>query len=75
MELIPSWKQAHLLSSVQLGTAAVVLSAADQWIPAVSAFLPPWLSGLVMAASVIARLVYQPKVAEKVQAAGDRAIK
>lgn len=68
MALIQGWKQAHLMSSVQLGAVAVVVQAADQWVPPVAAFLPPWLSGLLMAASVIARLVYQPKLAEKVEA-------
>ena len=68
VELIKGWEQAYKLSSVQLASAAVVVQAADQWLPAVSAFLPPWLSGLLTAAAIIARLVAQPKVAAAVKA-------
>lgn len=68
VELITGWEKAYKLSSVQLGTAAVIVSAADQWLPAVSAFLPPWLSGLLTAAAIIARLVAQPKLAAEVKA-------
>lgn len=62
MNLIQGWEKAYRLSSVQLGTAAVIVQAADQWLPAVSAFLPPWLSGVLTAAAVIARLIAQPKL-------------
>ncbi|WP_223518267.1 hypothetical protein [Pseudomonas sp. BF-R-21] len=62
MNLIQGWEKAYKLSSVQLGTAAVIVQAADQWLPAVSAFLPPWLSGVLTAAAVIARLIAQPKL-------------
>jgi hypothetical protein len=68
MKLIEGWDKAYRLSSVQLGTAAVIVSAADQWLPAVSAFLPPWLSGLLTAAAIIARLIAQPKLAADVKA-------
>lgn len=68
MKLIEGWDKAYKLSSVQLGTAAVIVSAADQWLPAVSAFLPPWLSGLLTAAAIIARLIAQPKLAADMKA-------
>lgn len=71
MELIKGWDQAYKLSSVQLSTAAAVVAAADQWLPAVAPYLPPWLSGLLAAAAIIARLIQQPKVAAAVQAKSD----
>lgn len=65
MNLIQGWEKAYRLSSVQLGTAAVIVQAADQWLPAVSAYLPPWLSAVLTAAAVIARLIAQPKLAAR----------
>jgi hypothetical protein len=68
MKLIEGWEKAYKLSSVQLGTAAVVVAAADQWLPAVSAFLPPWLSGLLTALAIVARVIAQPKAAAEMKA-------
>lgn len=67
VELITGWRKAYKLSSVQLGTAAIIVAGADQWLPAVSAFLPPWLSSLLTAAAIIARLIQQPKLAAEVK--------
>jgi hypothetical protein len=73
MSLVREWKQAHRITSVQVGAAIAVLGCADQWLPMVQGFIAPWMFGLLGACGVIARLVVQPKLAERVKT--DRAIK
>lgn len=70
-ELIPNWKQAYKLSSVQLGTAVAVVAAADQWLPGLSGFLPPGVYAVLSALIVIARLIAQPKQAASASRVND----
>jgi hypothetical protein len=62
MSLIREWKQAHQITSVQIGVVIAVLGAADQWLPMVQGFIAPWMFGVLGAVGVIARLVVQPKL-------------
>lgn len=67
MKLIPEWRQAPRMMSVQAMTLALALQGAWQALPDdLRASLPtelvPWLSMALLALGVIGRLIQQPAI-------------
>ena len=69
MQLIPNWKKAWRMFSVQAMTLATAIQATWPMVPEdMKATLPPqlvhWVSVALLVAGILGRLVTQPKVQE-----------
>lgn len=64
MKLIEGWRiQLNKLWSVRLAILTALLASADQILAAFNMFIPPFWFGILSLGIIVARLVYQPKLA------------
>ena len=64
MKLIQDWRiKLNQLWSVKLAIATALLVSADQILAAFDKFIPPFWYGILSIGIIVARLVYQPKLA------------
>jgi hypothetical protein len=68
MKLIPNWRKAWRMFSVQAQTIALALTGAWQAVPedirtAVPGWVPLTMLGLILVGGIVGRLIEQPKVA------------
>lgn len=69
MKLIPNWRKAHKMASIQIASFGATVTLAWNALPeSLRDHLPPWLATTaacgVFTAVILARLIYQPKVSK-----------
>lgn len=63
MQLIDQVSQLHKMTSVQIAGATAVLALADQVMPVLQGIIPPAAYGVLSILVIVARAVFQPKLA------------
>ena len=64
MQLIEQVGQLHKMTSVQIAGATAVLAMADQVMPVLQGIVPPIAYGVLSVMVIIARAIFQPKLAQ-----------
>jgi len=59
--IVDDWKEMHKWWSVRIGVLIVVISTADQYIPALQQYVSPDIIKYLAIAAVVARVVKQAK--------------